>query len=64
MMHRVKVVADITDMRHRADQAEMISQLSHLGVQFVNLHARDGRGDGLVRSPNRIGSTRFQVPCI
>ena len=64
MVHRIEMVADIPHMRHRSNQAEVIGQLGHLGMQLIDLHPGDFGRNRLVRPTNRVGSLGFQVPGI
>ena len=61
-MHGVEMVADVSDVRHRADQAEVPGQEGQARMKLGELHAGDRGGNGLVRSANLGRRLRFQVP--
>src|SRR5262245_50240237 len=47
MMHGVEMVTNVSDMRHRPDQAEMLSQFCQSRVKLRDLHTGYRRGNGL-----------------
>ena len=62
VVHGVEVVADVPDVRHRADQGKMLGQGGKARVQFADAHARDGRGNRPIGAANAIGCIRLEVP--
>ena len=52
VVHGVEMVADVADVRHRANQAEMLGQLGEPRVQLADAHAGDRRGDRPIRAAN------------
>lgn len=61
-MHGVEVVADVSDMRHRADEGEVLGQRGQPAVQFRDAHAGHGRGNGIVRPPDFSGRAGLEIP--
>ena len=64
VVHGVEMVADVADVRHRPDQAEMLGQRGQARVQLADAHAGDRRGDRLVGAANFRGRLGLQVPGI
>ncbi len=63
VVHGVEMIADVSDVRHRADQAELPGQRGQARIQLGETHAGNGRGDGLVGAANfrRAPGFRSQV---
>ena len=58
------MVADVADVRHRPDQAEMLGQRGQARMQLADAHAGDRRGDRLVGAANLRRRLGLQVPGI
>ena len=56
------MIADVADMGHRPNQAEVLGQGSEPGVKLADVHPRNGRGDRLVWPSNFLGSVWLHVP--
>jgi hypothetical protein len=64
VVHRVEMVADVVDMRHRADQRKMLGQLGQARVKFADAHTGHGGGNRPIRAPNSLRRCGLQVPRI
>ena len=62
VVHGVEMVADVADVRHRPDQAEMPGQRGQARVQLADAHAGDRRGDRPVGAANFRRRRGLQVP--
>src|SRR5262245_20098949 len=56
------MVADVADVRHRADEGEVLRQAGQPGVQLADPHPGDLRGDRPVRPADLVGCAGLEVP--
>src|SRR5262249_4100723 len=56
------MVADVADVRHRADEGEVLRQAGQPGVQLADPHPGDLRGDRPVRPADLVGGAGLEVP--